>query len=225
MKTLHTLKHFYLVILTGSVFLFGCTKDELGKLPIVSTESNISDITATTAKSGGNISDDKGEAVIKCGVCWSTSNSPTIKDSISINSTINGKYISQLRNLTPKTLYYVRAYATNRFGTAYGESFNFTTLVDSVKLTTIAITSITTTTATGGGTVINDGNGIISERGICWATTPSPTITNYKTIDETGKSSFTCNMNSLTRVTTYYVRAYAKNDIGVSYGSQVTFNT
>jgi len=94
-------------------------------LPTVSTIS-ASSITTTTAASGGNISSDGGSAVTSRGVVWSTSPSPTISLSTKTsNGTGIGSFTSLLTNLTPKTTYYVRAYATNSAGTEYGNEVTF----------------------------------------------------------------------------------------------------
>jgi uncharacterized protein (TIGR02145 family) len=91
---------------------------------------------------------------------------------------------------------------------------------------TIPVTSITTTTATSGGVISNIGASAITASGICWSTTTAPTVANSKTTDgplTTG--TFASNMTGLSSGTLYYVRAYATNNLGTSYGNQVSFNT
>lgn len=95
-------------------------------LPTIST-SAMSSITATTAFSGGNISSDGGESVTARGVCWSTSINPTIADSKTTDGNGIGTFTSSITGLIPNTSYYVRAYATNIVGTAYGNEISFTT--------------------------------------------------------------------------------------------------
>ncbi|MDI3527544.1 MAG: starch-binding outer membrane protein SusE/F [Tenuifilum sp.] len=95
--------------------------------PTVST-TDISEITSTSAKSGGNVTDNGGADVISRGICWSTSHNPTINDSKTSNGDGNGEFTSEITGLQPNTTYYVRAYATNSAGTAYGEEKEFTTL-------------------------------------------------------------------------------------------------
>jgi len=92
-------------------------------------------------------------------------------------------------------------------------------------VTTTVISEITATTATGGGEVTNDGNASVTERGVCWSTTATPTISDNKTSDGTGTGSFTSSLTGLTAITTYYVRAYATNSEGTAYGEQTTFTT
>ncbi|MCX6145943.1 MAG: hypothetical protein NTW25_01645 [Candidatus Kapabacteria bacterium] len=92
-------------------------------------------------------------------------------------------------------------------------------------LTTTAISSITGITASSGGNVSSDGGNAVTARGVCWNTSTSPTIANSKTIDGTGTGAFTSALTGLSLNTTYYVRAYATNSVGTSYGSEVSFTT
>jgi hypothetical protein len=92
-------------------------------------------------------------------------------------------------------------------------------------LTTDSVSTVTQTTAICGGTISSDGGSVILERGVCWSTEGNPTINDNKTIDGTGPGAFISSIADLTANTTYYIRAYATNDIGTAYGSQDTFNT
>jgi uncharacterized protein (TIGR02145 family) len=93
-------------------------------------------------------------------------------------------------------------------------------------LTTATSSSITNTTATLGGNVTIDGGAAVTARGICWSTNANPTIAlATKTLNGTGAGSFTSNITGLTANTTYYVRAYATNSLGTSYGNQQIFTT
>lgn len=92
-------------------------------------------------------------------------------------------------------------------------------------LTTTAITSITTATASSGGNITDDGNADVTARGVCWGTSTKPDVTGSKTTDGTGVGSFTSSLTALTANTLYYVRAYATNSEGTGYGSEVTFTT
>ncbi len=92
-------------------------------------------------------------------------------------------------------------------------------------LVTAAVTSITATTAISGGTISSDGGFPVTARGVCWNTTGSPTIGNNKTTNGSGVGTFVSNLSGLSNSTTYYVRAYATNSTGTSYGNQLTFTT
>ncbi len=94
--------------------------------PTVNTTA-VSNITLTTASSGGNVKDDGGAVVTARGVCWSTSSNPTTSDSHTTNGNGTGTFTSSITGLTPDTTYYLRAYATNTAGTGYGNQVTFTT--------------------------------------------------------------------------------------------------
>ncbi len=110
-------------------------------------------------------------------------------------------------------------------GTYTNTSCSVTPVLPSVT-TASPITSITRTTATGGGNVTSDGGASVTSRGIVWSTSINPTIAlPTKTSDGTGTGSFTSSITALTCNTLYHVRAYATNSVGTSYGSDVTFTT
>lgn len=92
-------------------------------------------------------------------------------------------------------------------------------------LTTTAANSIAETTAVSGGNITNDGGSLITQRGVCYSTNPSPTTANTIIISGSGIGSFTSNLTGLTATTTYYVRAYATNSAGTAYGNEVSFTT
>jgi hypothetical protein len=92
-------------------------------------------------------------------------------------------------------------------------------------LTTTAASAITGVAATSGGNITNDGGGSVTARGVCWSTSPNPTIANSKTTDGTGTGSFSSSITGLTGNITYYVRAYATNSSGTAYGNQISFTT
>ena len=109
-----------------------------GSFPILITLpiNNISEFSATA---GGNITADGGSPISQRGVCWSTNQNPTIADNSTTNGSGVGVFSSSLTNLTPNTTYYVRAYASNGNGIAYGNQVSFITnsppiyLVDSLN--------------------------------------------------------------------------------------------
>jgi len=100
-------------------------------LPILST-TVISNIHAVSAASGGTITDEGMSPVTTRGVCWNTTGSPTIADNKTTDGTGTGSFISNLAGLSIGTTYYVRAYATNDHGTAYGNQISFQSLFDLV---------------------------------------------------------------------------------------------
>ena len=183
-------------------------------------------VTQKTAVSGGSISSDGGGAITARGVCWSTATGPTTTDNKTSDATGTGDFISNLAGLLPGVKYYIRSYATNVAGTSYGNELSFTTnpVVLPTVTTTIA-SAITLTTAVSGGNVTNDGGGAIIERGVCWAATVNPTITNSKATSTAGTGVFVTNLSGLTPGATYHIRAYATNSAGTAYGEDLNFIT
>jgi hypothetical protein len=92
-------------------------------------------------------------------------------------------------------------------------------------VTTTAVSSIAGTTASSGGNVTSDGGGTITARGVCWNTSSGPTTSNNKTTDGSGTGAFSSSLTGLSPSTLYYVRAYATNSTGTSYGNETTFTT
>ena len=91
-------------------------------------------------------------------------------------------------------------------------------------ITTTAVSNITGNTALSGGNVISDGGAKITTKGVCWSTSPNPTIADNKTIDGSGIGSFTTNISGLNSGATYYIRAYATNSTGTAYGNEVNIS-
>lgn len=94
---------------------------------ITITTTAASDILATTATSGGTISNNCGAAVTASGVCWSTSTGPIATGNHVAGVTATGSFTSSITGLSAGTTYYVKAYTTNTSGTAYGNEVSFTT--------------------------------------------------------------------------------------------------
>jgi hypothetical protein len=190
-------------------------------LPVLATTA-VTAITGTTATSGGTVSSDGGEPVTSRGLVWGTS-SGTSTYSATTGAGI-GAFSTSLTSLSSATTYYVRAFATNSIGTAYGNELSFTTASAPTLAATTTVTAITSSTATSGGSVTSTGGAALTAVGVCWSTSINPTTANSFTTNGTS-TSFSSDMTGLTASTTYYVRAYATNSVGTSYGSQVSFTT
>jgi len=112
-----------LVMVVFLTFASSCKKEDV---PVLTTLA-VTEITETTAKSGGNISSDGGATITARGVCWSTRQTPTISDNKTTDGTGTGDFESSIVGLSANTTYYVRAYATNIAGTGYGDEIIFNT--------------------------------------------------------------------------------------------------
>jgi uncharacterized protein (TIGR02145 family) len=191
------------------------------------TTTAITAILQTTATSGGNITADNGSSVTARGVCWSTSTNPTIAlTTKTTDGTGTGAFTSSITGLTANTSYYIKAYATNSAGTAYGSEVSFRTASTAPTLTTTSASAITATTASTGGNVTSDGGAPVTAYGICWSTSVNPTTAlSTKTTEGTGTGAFTSSITGLNPNTAYCVRAYAINSVGTAYGNEISFTT
>jgi len=190
----------------------------------ITTTLQVNCISTSTASSGGNITNQGDATVSAKGICWSTTSSPTLANNKTIDGNGIGIFSSTMTGLSVGTLYYARAYATNSIGTGYGEELNFK-LSLLPTLTTNNGTSISATSVLIGGNITNIGTSSVLARGVCWSTSANPTITNNKTNDGTGLGSFSSSITGLSLGTTYHVRAYASNNEGTAYGSDISFTT
>jgi uncharacterized protein (TIGR02145 family) len=214
----------YAIFNTGTRYGDEVTFSTLADIPKLTTR-DIDSLSKNAARSGGYIISDGGAPVFGRGVCWSINQNPTIADNRTIDGEGVGFYISSANELVPGTIYYIRAYATNNAGTAYGNQLAFSTLNIVPSITTNAVSSIGETAATGGGNIPSPGDEPILFRGVCWSARPNPTISDRKTTDGSDIGSFSSSITGLTPGRKYYVRAYAYNTSGTAYGNEVSFTT
>jgi uncharacterized protein (TIGR02145 family) len=207
-----------IVAITSLLFAYTGILSAQIYLPTVVT-SAVSNITSTTAISGGNIQSDGGGSITARGICWAVTVNPTISNSKTSDGTGIGNFTSNIIGLLPSTTYHVRAYVTNCIGTAYGNDVTFTTLAGLAVVTTAPITSISQYSATTGGNALTYD---ISGKGVCWSTSPNPTLSDERTPGISGGGSFVSVISPLIPNTKYYIRAYATNGYGTAYGKQVT---
>ena len=203
-------------------------QDEVTSILPILTTATVTNTVSTTAISGGTITSDGGYTVTARGIVYGTNQNPTIVDSKTIDGVGIGNFISNIYNLTPATIYYIRAYATNSKGTSYGNEVIITTAGASnlPVLTTTAITNNIYPRAISGGDITTDGGSAITTRGVVWSSTTNPTVpSNKKTIDGSGIGNFSSTITNLNVApgSTVYLRAYATNAYGTSYGNEITF--
>ena len=198
----------------------------LSALPPIVSINEVTDVDYHTATITADVISDGGADVTERGICYSTIENPTTESTKVISGKGTGGYTINLTNLQDSTTYYVRAYAINKKGIAYGEQKSFTTKESTLpSVTTSATSNISYTSAIVGGNVTSDGGANITERGVVYSTTQNPTTSNTKVPSGNGKGSFSCLLSNLQDGTNYYVRAYAINKKGTSYGEQKSLTT
>ncbi len=198
-------------------------------LPSVSTTTP-GQVTYNSYWVGCYVSADGGATVTERGYVMNTSGFPTTLSYThkGYNGSGTGYCDIYVSGLSPNTTYYVRGYAINSAGTAYGSQLSFTTgsaPVTPTVSTDSPATNIGPTGATVGGNVSSDGGASVTERGVCYNTSGSPTTSNSVVTSGTGTGSFSVSLSGLSQSTTYYARGYAINSAGTSYGSQISFTT
>jgi uncharacterized protein (TIGR02145 family) len=213
-----------LLLLTVSL-LSGCKEEEPAKTAALTT-ATVTNITATTATSGGTISSDGGAAITARGVCWSSSADPTTSDSKTTDGEGTGQFESNMTGLVAGTTYHVRAYATNSVGTAYGEDITFTTSGLAPSATTQDATNISSGGSILHGTV--NANGLTTTISFEYGTTTGygqsvPAVPGQ--IPGDYNIGVTAALTGLSSNTTYHFRIKAVSSAGTAYGSDLTFAT
>ena len=171
---------------------------------------------------------DAGDApVVERGFCWSTRPNPSILTSpyVTIGSGTGG-FGGECSPLEPNRKYYVRAYAMNRlYGYTYSAQDSFTTLSNLPTLTTLTPTNLTKGSATLGGHLVAAGESPVTSCGVCWSLTneyPNTSTDEYITCSIGPAGNFTGRVAGLKGGRTYYIRAFATNSEGTSYGEPIT---
>lgn len=212
-------KLIYIIIIL-SVLFSTCKKDEL-KLQKLEISSETVVKGTTSAQITVNYSYPTNLKRVDGYV--STMSSMTVTNKAT--AAIDGKtFVVKFQDLEANTTYYYQFEYSNGIDEIYTEVKSFTTNdYNTPTVTTSDVTNITAISATCGGNVTDDGGFTVAARGVCWSTSPNPTINDSHTTDGIGTGEFQSYLTNLSACTTYYVRAYATNEIGTAYGEQKTF--
>lgn len=199
-------------------------------IPTVQTKE-ITNVKSNSASAGGFLSSLGNVTVIsQHGHVWGTSDK--LEVSMATKTELGQQeeptaFSSEITGLKPNQKYYVRAYATNEKGTAYGEAIQFTTSAADMVLTTNEVTDIIHNAATCGGTITNYGGRTVKECGVCWSLKEEAVSTSdWKVIGKPEKDKWSCRLEGLDKETDYYARAYVQASDGtVFYGPIRKFTT
>ena len=196
-------------------------------LPSVTTGTAGSITGGGATISGNNVTSDGAATITERGIVYATTPNPTTANSKLVVAGTTGAFDGNLVGLSPETPFYARAFATNSVGTTYGDEVTFTTLaISAPTVVTGTAGSIATTTATiSTNNVTSDGGSPITERGVVYSTTVFPTTASTKLTSAGTTGTFNSSLTGLTAGTVYYLRAYAINAAGTSYGAQIGFAT
>ena len=197
-------------------------------IPTVTTQS-VTDIKSKSALGHGTVVDLGLSNITQHGICWNSDGDPSIDDKKTEEGALyeTGSFATEIKGLKSNRTYFVRAYATNPEGTAYGNEVVFTTSTSPPIVSTQDVEDIDSTNAMANGTIEDIGAPDPTQYGFCWNTNGMPdlgdTITELGDVNQTGPFSYV--MTELLSDRIYYVRAYATNTAGTSYGNEVSFRT
>ena len=205
------------------------------KAPSVSLENQVTGIGYNRATVRGMIADIGSSKITRYGFCWAEQANPTVDmGSVNLGDCTEPKsFEAIITGLQPNTTYHLRAYAENSVGLVYsGNEITFTTHDTPVlaSVSTGEVSNVSDVSATVGGSISNLGNvEKLTAYGHVWSTSASQAVvgtgesTNYGALSEV--RTFNSVLSDLKEKTTYYVRAYATNEMGTAYGDIVEFTT
>ena len=188
-------------------------------------QTSAHNITPTSVILRSSIVSNGGTDIIAQGFCYGKNEHPTINNSIIHAESYLSEFSSKLEGLEQNTSYYVRSFATTQYGTTYGNETNFKTTYYPVEFSGINVNSILLKTAFATSTITTDGANGIEECGFCVSENSKPTIDNLTFAATPNIGDMRCEIKGLTHSTSYYIRPYAKNKMGVFYGDEMKFTT
>ncbi|MFH0842170.1 MAG: hypothetical protein V1903_06065 [Bacteroidota bacterium] len=194
---------FYLCpLLLMALILSGCERKRVPELVTV----EVTEISAFSAKSGGQIISDGGAAITSSGICWTTKGDPTISDNKTDETSEGNSFASYMTDLESGTPYCVRAYAENSEGVGYGNPEYFSTYPTIPYISEVTISSVTATTAVVGGNFIFGNGLVIFTTGVCYGTKPNVGFTNTHIPTTIASDTIQVNLKNLQSNTLYYIQ-------------------
>jgi uncharacterized protein YjiK len=182
-------------------------------------------VTQTHALLRGKFEDLAGNTIESMGFCWGLDENPDLSDSSIELNPVTDEFFYQIENLNPSTSYNYRAYARAETGLYYGENISFITRAFLPQVSQCTPVNIQLFSASLSFSVLSDGQGTITDMGCCYSLESNPDLTDYVARPEQLASSATIQLQNLQHNTSYYVRAFATNEEGTSYGQEFHFST
>lgn len=216
----------YAVNSAGTAYSNVVTFKTLASTPVVSTLGS-SDVSSSGATLSGSVLTDNGAEITERGFVWMQGDgTPTTDSRKQVVSGTTGDFTVALTALEPNEKYSFRAYAINSVGTSYGAVMTFSTVAGLPVLSSVAVSQITSTSATFKSDVTDHGGETVSEVGFYYSEDESVDVSSAVKVPITYVGgSFTAAISDLSIATTYYVKAYAVNSAGIAYSRVVNFNT
>ncbi|MCX6285878.1 MAG: hypothetical protein NTY96_02025 [Bacteroidetes bacterium] len=219
----------FICVLMFSLILLSCHKDKVPSeisIDITMQPTTIDSLPYNGAFVTTHLSFTNGTVIDQHGHCWSTQNNPTVKDPHSSlgQQVQTGTFSSNIGSLLTGTRYFVRPYVIYQAAVIYGPEVEFISMKTGLPLVLAAdVTRISMYSAVAGGKVTADSGLKITARGVCWNTSGNPRLEDCisHTSDSSGMGTFKSSIKGLTIGTTYYITAYATNEKGTSYSTEI----
>lgn len=193
-------------------------------VPYVITDAP-TDISYRTITANAHVNDDGGQEITERGICYSTSQNPTISDNKILNNGSTGLYSCPIEGLTAGTTYYIRAYAINNIGVGYGNIVQTATLEPQVPTVSTSNTLSFDMGIVCSGSVVSDNGADVIECGYIYSYEKQNIQIEDDHIIVNNEDAFSGKVTDFRLNKTYYVRAYAKNAIGIGYGETIAYTT
>lgn len=213
--------------ITGGVLSFTTTDG----MPLVAEPDTV-DISFTSATFFSKLLESGDSLITALGFCYGTEPNPTLEnDFVTAELQADSTFSASLPDIVQQTRYYVRAFATNSYGTFYSDGSGATFVLKDQKPT---VETEEPQVGIGGnvafsGTILAEGMSPVTEAGFLWSTEEEPTLetpkSNHRNLFEEGTTEYAMTLGNMRGGTTYYVRLYAKNEYGTSYGEVKAFET
>lgn len=213
--------------ITGGVLSFTTTDG----MPLVAEPDTV-DISFTSATFSSKLLESGDSLITALGFCYGTEPNPTLEnDFVTAELQADSTFSASLPDIVQQTRYYVRAFATNSYGTFYSDGSGATFVLKDQKPT---VETEEPQVGIGGnvafsGTILAEGMSPVTEAGFLWSTEEEPTLetpkSSHRNLFEEGATEYAMTLGNMRGGTTYYVRLYAKNEYGTSYGEVKSFET
>ena len=213
--------------ITGGVLSFTTTDG----MPLVAEPDTV-DISFTNATFSSKLLESGDSLITALGFCYGTEPNPTLEnDFVTAELQADSTFSASLPDIVQQTRYYVRAFATNSYGTFYSDGSGATFVLKDQKPT---VETEEPQVGIGGnvafsGTILAEGMSPVTEAGFLWSTEEEPTLetpkSSHRNLFEEGATEYAMTLGNMRGGTTYYVRLYAKNEYGTSYGEVKAFET
>lgn len=204
------------------------------KIPTIET-TPVYDETSTTAKSGGQILSDGGSPISSKGIVWSITTNPIVETSTTFTNAGSGNatFISDINNLVPGTTYYVKAYAKNSIGTAYGTQRQFKAIPLKPVISSASFIAQYSSSVEVRSAIVYDGGSPVLDFGFVYHTSTNPTLSNGKKVqygnNTNGKTrdiNFSSTIDNLQSGVKYFITSYVTTAVMTVYGTpELTYTT